>query len=189
MRRETFDSRRTLAFSARTLDCSCPGQNSVARKLRMPANILFGRDKELATVDELVGGLPERGSALLIQGPPRDRQVLPLGPRCHPGPELRIHGPQGIRCTGGDPSAVRGAAPADPDHDGAGLASPSRPGGCAAGRLRHGRSVPQWLRAPVLHDRPGDTQPARRCDRRGPRSAPRPAACPPRRPHGVAGQP
>ena len=70
MRRETFDSRRTLAFSARTLDCSCPGQNSVARKLRMPANILFGRDKELATVDELVGGLPERGSALLIQGPP-----------------------------------------------------------------------------------------------------------------------
>ncbi|WP_326595831.1 ATP-binding protein [Streptomyces sp. NBC_01803] len=36
----------------------------------MPDNILFGRDKELATVDELVDGLPERGSALLIQGAP-----------------------------------------------------------------------------------------------------------------------
>ncbi|MBL1097713.1 ATP-binding protein [Streptomyces coffeae] len=36
----------------------------------MSGNILFGRDKELATVDEWVDGLPERGSALLIQGAP-----------------------------------------------------------------------------------------------------------------------
>jgi DNA-binding CsgD family transcriptional regulator len=36
----------------------------------MSGTILFGRDEELATVDELVDGLPERGSALLIQGAP-----------------------------------------------------------------------------------------------------------------------
>ena len=36
----------------------------------MPGTTLFGRDKELATVDEFVDGLPERGRALLIQGAP-----------------------------------------------------------------------------------------------------------------------
>ncbi|MGW1807082.1 AAA family ATPase [Streptomyces sp. NPDC002078] len=34
----------------------------------MSGIILFGRDEELPTVDELVDGLPERGSALLIRG-------------------------------------------------------------------------------------------------------------------------
>ncbi|WP_306190884.1 AAA family ATPase [Streptomyces sp. MK5] len=36
----------------------------------MSGTVLFGRDEELETVDELVDGLPERGSALLIQGAP-----------------------------------------------------------------------------------------------------------------------
>ncbi|MER5362483.1 AAA family ATPase [Streptomyces sp. NPDC002785] len=36
----------------------------------MSGTILFGRDRELAAVDELVDGLPERGSALLIRGAP-----------------------------------------------------------------------------------------------------------------------
>lgn len=36
----------------------------------MAGTILFGRDEELRTVDELVDGLPEHGSALLIQGAP-----------------------------------------------------------------------------------------------------------------------
>ncbi|MFE0377597.1 ATP-binding protein [Streptomyces inhibens] len=36
----------------------------------MPGNILFGRCAELAIVDELVDGLPERSGALLIQGAP-----------------------------------------------------------------------------------------------------------------------
>ncbi|MFI0788903.1 AAA family ATPase [Streptomyces lydicus] len=36
----------------------------------MSGSKLFGRDEELATVDAVVDGLPERGSALLIQGAP-----------------------------------------------------------------------------------------------------------------------
>ncbi|GGV94348.1 hypothetical protein GCM10015535_59670 [Streptomyces gelaticus] len=36
----------------------------------MSGTILFGRDEELAAVDELVDELPGRGSALLIRGAP-----------------------------------------------------------------------------------------------------------------------